>query len=447
MDRTLTNLIKALRAANVPVSIGESIDALKTTAMVGYDDRTFLKNSLATVVAKSAEEKETFDALFDVYFSRSDLRSPNGAGEGGEQGGQPGEPINADDLLSMVHAGDNVAMAMAMEQAAARAGVENIRFATQTGYLSRRMLDELGLRDLERQILALRREHTEEADARAEALSDARAQLLGQAREYVQQQFKSFGEQATERFHEEYLERARLTDLDTRDMVRMRKLVRRMAKRLVIKHKRRTKVKNRGKLDIRKTIRANTAYDNVPFETIWRKTKKDKPKIIAVCDVSGSVAQYVRFLLMLLYSLAEVIPDLKSYAFSHKLVDVSDNFDDLEIEPAIAKVLKDVGFGSTDYGKSLEDLRSEHWKNIDRRTTVIILGDGRSNYGNPRIDIMKELSSQAKRVIWLCPEIKSMWGTGDSEMLRFAPFCDVLRRCSTVKDLEAAVDEILVAYS
>ncbi len=150
---------------------------------------------------------------------------------------------------------------------------------------------------------------------------------------------------------------------------------------------------------------------------------------------------------MLIYNLNDVIPDIRSFAFSHRLVDIGDQLDESDLDDAIVKVLKEVGQGSTDYGEALRNLQTDHWDAIDRRTSVIMLGDGRSNYGNPRIGIFRELQSQAKRVIWLNPEGKTTWGTGDSEMLRYKPFCDVLMTCRTVKDLERVIDQILASYS
>lgn len=117
------------------------------------------------------------------------------------------------------------------------------------------------------------------------------------------------------------------------------------------------------------------------------------------------------------------------------------------MKEAVKQVIKEVGQGSTDYGAALGTLQTDYWDCIDRRTTVIILGDGRSNYGNPRIDVMRELQGQAKKVIWLCPEHPSMWGTGDSEIPRFKPFCTLMQQCRTVKDLERVVDMILASYT
>ena len=118
----------------------------------------------------------------------------------------------------------------------------------------------------------------------------------------------------------------------------------------------------------------------------------------------------------------------------------------LPFDEAMALILREVGGGSTDYGQALADLREHHWDCIDRRTTVLVLGDGRSNHSDPRLDLFAELADRAKRVIWLCPEPAGRWGSGDSEMLRFRPFCSHVSHCATAADLEQAIDEALSAY-
>jgi uncharacterized protein len=455
MDRTLTNFIKAMRAADVPVSIGESIDALKTVSVTGYDNRQFMKDALSCVVAKTPEEKDIFDNLFELYFSRDlaqeeALQNQYEPGEGGDpSSAQPGEGDGdaVEQLREMMEGGSPSALAQAMERAAEQVGVENIRFSTQRGIMARRMLDEMGMRELEARMIELRGTGDSADGEESEALSEIRNELIEKARNYVEQQYKIFGEAATERFMEDYIQKARLTEIGPHDMERLQTIIRKIAKRLAQKHSRRRKRRNRGQLNIRKTMRENASTEGIPFKTIWKQKKRERAKVVAICDVSGSVAAYARFLLMLLYGLNEVIPDIKSFAFSHKLVDISDQLEDNDVKEAVKEVIKEVGQGSTDYGAALGTLQTDHWDTIDRRTTVIILGDGRSNYGNPRIDVMRELQAQAKKVIWLCPEHPSMWGTGDSEIPRFRPFCTLMQQCRTVKDLERVVDMILASYT
>jgi uncharacterized protein len=486
MERTLTNYIRALRTAGAGVSTTEAIDAARALELVGYQDRGLLKMSLAAVLAKSQEEEVLHDRLFDLYFSHAETTPPRQTqsqsenqekgddasdgsdAEGNDQGGQPangqkqpgsGQGGGSDqdktgeagedaplDLLELAQSGDATRMAMAMAQAGARADVDQIRFATQVPYFVRRMLEELGAERLDKQLMDALDERTEEGTARAEALIEARSTLMRNARAYAEARFEVFGRSASEAFMNEVMMDRALGALTKSDMERMKPIIAKMAKKLAAKHARRRKVRNRGQLDLRRTLRANAGNDGVPFDVIWKTKRKDKPKIVTICDVSGSVARYVRFLLLVLYALREKVTDLETFAFSSHLVDVNHDLEALPFDAAMDKILREVGNGSTDYGRAFTDLSLHHDSTIDKRTTVLILGDGRNNNGDPAMGVFQDIAAKAKRVIWLCPEHPASWGSGDSALLQYKPFCSSLTHCSTVADLEHALDDVLLAY-
>ena len=454
MERALTNYIRALRTAGAAVSPAEAIDAARALTVVGYADRQAMKDTLSVVLAKTVEEKSLHDGLFDLYFSRGaataaddDADRASADDEGGEVDGEGegrGDPTDA--LLALADAPASDRMAMAMERAGARAGVDQIRFASQGAYFARRMLEALGVEALEKRLMERLETRTPEAQTEAQALIEARSALTRQARAFVDKRFEVFGRAATERFMNDAVTSRAIDRLGLRDMERMKGVVAKMAKRLAIKHSRRRKIRNRGHLDIRRTLRANAGYDGVPFQVVWKRKHRDRPKIVAVCDVSGSVAAYCRFLLLFLYALNEKVADLGAFAFSNELVDVGPALERLSFEQAMAHIVDTVGSGGTDYGQALVDLHENHWEQIDRHTTVLILGDGRSNHTDPRLDLFAEMADRAKRVVWLCPEPPGRWGSGDSEILRYQPFCTHLSHCATALDLEQALDEVLLAY-
>ena len=239
----------------------------------------------------------------------------------------------------------------------------------------------------------------------------------------------------------------RLANIPPRDFERVRRIVRRMAKRLASRHARRRFNRKDGRLDPRRTIRSNIAHDGVPFRLAWRYTRVERPKVVAVCDVSGSVAAAAQFLLLLLYSLREVMSDLRAFAFSSHLEDVDDLLGGRPFEEAAAGIMERIGFRPTDYGRTLRDLEDGYRDAIDRKTTLLVLGDARNNRGDPETAVLDRLFQRAKRVIWLNPEPRPFWGTGDSEMLRYLPYCHVARVCNTLRHLERAVDDLLAARS
>ncbi len=477
-ERTVTDFVRALRSADVPVSPAEAIDAVRTLKLVGYGDRQSLKDGLRPVLAKSLEDSATYDRLFDLFFAPRPAtgEAMPGETEDGEPAGEAtpdtgtkpgadaadagGEPASgpptspggageagAPDLLDLARNPDQVALQVAIERAGREVGVQDIRFSTQTGYYAQQMMKAMGVARLEARLLDRLQARTPDADAEADALMAARREMFQRARDHAEAQFDIYGAGRTERFREDVLAEKRLSDLDRTDLERMKALVAKMARRLAVKHSRRRRKRNRGVLDARRTLRANAGIGGVPFDLHWRQKRRDRPRIVVICDVSNSVARYVRFLLLLLHSLRDVVPDLEAYAFSARLHDVGPWLDTDGFEVAMQRILRDAGMGSTDYGQALSDLKTRHWHQIDRRTTVIILGDGRSNHGDPRLDIFRELTARAKRTLWLCPEPRSLWGTGDSEMLRYRPQCDLTGQVATLRDLERAVDDVLLAYA
>ncbi|MCE9649142.1 MAG: VWA domain-containing protein [Parvibaculum sp.] len=470
MTEVLGDFIRALRAADVRVSTSESIDAGNVVDLVGLDDRTRLRDGLSQVLAKSEYEKEAFRDTFDRFFAFDQFKSRSAGeaseeeqGEGdeseggnpsqGQSGGMPGpggggmegEPSgdmpSAEDLVAMLESGDQAALQMALAEAAREAQLNRIRLFTQRGMYVRRMMEIMGLNGLQDEIE--RREDSGEQGP-ADALRGLRDQLRADVRDYVEKQLEIFTANSGRQLREEVLSQVRLGNIDMRDMKIMRGLVAKMAKRLVALHSRRKKVDKRGQLDVRRTIRANVEYDGLLFHTIWKQEKIDRPKVMAICDVSGSVAQVARFLLMFLYSIQEVLPRVRSFAFSGELGEVTQAFETTrKIEDAITGALREHGGGSTDYGQAFVDFERLALDDVDHRTTVLILGDARSNYGNPRGDILKKIHARARRVIWLNPEPQSMWNSGDSEMKRLQPYCDSAKTCASLKDLERVVSELL----
>ncbi|NQV61204.1 MAG: VWA domain-containing protein [Alphaproteobacteria bacterium] len=459
MQRPLENFFRALRAADIRVSPAESIDAHRTVDLVGYQDRQLFKDALCVALAKTPDEVANFETCFEMFFTREEFSADDGEGnrqppEGAESDADFAEEIGNVPLAEMLLDGDGSEMAAAMEQSANQVGATEIQYFSQRGYFARRILDDMGLRDLEKLIAQLRRsgagggEGDEDgSNDLAQRLEQGRRYLLDESRQFVERQYELYARSNGEALREEFLMETRMSNLEQRDFVRMHKIVRRMAKRLATRYSRRRKHTRRGQLDVRRTLRRSMPHDGIPFEVFWKHIKIERPKIVVICDVSRSVAAAARFLLLFLYSLNEVIAQLEAYAFSDRLVSVGDILEGHEVEIAIPEIMAKIGFRSTDYGQALDDYEENFMEDLDRHTTVIILGDGRSNFTDPRIDIMRRLHDRSRAVIWLNPEPETFWGTGDSEMLRYRQFCHVAKTCSTVMHLERVIDDILKSYA
>lgn len=440
MERTFTNFLQALRGAEVRVSVAETLDAMETAELMGWSDRAALKDALSMALAKTPGEKEIFDQTFDQFFRFESFRGREGERPEGEAPEQP--EGQAGDLLDMVQRQDETALALAMQDAAREINVENIRFFTQRGLYTQRILGAMGIEAIDAAISAAVRSG-EGGMGQAAQLREARSYLFEQVRDFVEQQLSLQGAGASAELREDRLRRSRLGNLDRRDQEQMKVIVEKIARRLVALHSRRKKLKNRGVIDIRKTMRRNYGSGGILFDLEWKQRKVDKPRVIAICDVSGSVAAVARFLLQFLYELHELLHDIRSFAFSGKLIETSSFFKDKQADDAVAAIMDRVGFMPTDYGESLANFREKFLNDIDKKTAVIILGDGRSNFTDPRTDILKEIHDRSKRLIWLNPEPPPLWGTGDSEMRRYAPYCDLLRECNTLNHLERVVGDLL----
>ncbi len=408
MDSAITGFVRALRAAGAVVSTVETLDAARTVALLGWSDRAALRNAFGLVLAKSEDDKALHDRVFDTYFA---LPAPTPPDEHAEQPAPGTEPA------STAADSNDLAEQFELERAAQAAGVDGIRWSTQVAYYTGQMMKAMG------------RERDPEWQRKARAV--------------VRRRFELYGAPATEAFMTEVVVRRPVGRLAPSDYERLKVAIARMARRLAQRHARRRRIRQAGRLDLRATLRANAGHDHLPFQLRWRQRRRNKPRIVAVCDVSGSVAAQVRFLLLFLYALHGTVLDLRSFAFSHRLVDVSEPMEALPFDDAMKQILREVGGGSTDYGQAWEDLHHEHLSSIDRRTTLLVLGDGRSNYGNPRLDLFADLAERAARVIWLCPERPASWGSGDSCMLKYRPWCTAALHCTSVADFERVIDDVL----
>ena len=484
MDRTLTSFIAALRNAEVRVSPAETLAAMSAVEICGYRDREFLKNTLALVLPKTPDEKETFNATFEQFFkfedvsgetalaeSETDSEGGDGDGSGDGQGDGtgtgssgkgkrknkfsaveeieeeedlgPGETSLPQSRLGQLLMQDSrVELTVEMAEAAKEVDLEDIQVFTQKGLYTRKIMEAMGLADLQREITDAKESREIPRRRLGQELKKRRDWLREQVRDYVEKQFLH-ADATGKRLREELLRKVRLSNIEHRNFRLVQEVVFRMAKKLVALHSRRKKIFKRGQLNIARTLRRNMSYDGHIFDLYWKSVKVDRPKVFAICDVSGSVANYSRFMLMFLYSLEEVMPKVRSFAFSSDLAEVTDLFERNKLEDAISKTLRDYSGGSTDYGQAFIDFKKKCMDDVDNRTTIIILGDARNNYGDPRTDILKEMYDKSKRVLWLNPETRNTWNVGDAEMRKYTAYVHQAEECNSLTHLERIVGNLL----
>jgi uncharacterized protein with von Willebrand factor type A (vWA) domain len=436
MKAPLLGFLRVARNAGISVSVSESIDAFEVADLVGYEDRQVFKDSLQLVLAKDDEERERFEQCFERYFGLANLELPQADGL------LPVAEVDSE-LARILLDDDSAALVRALFAAAAEADVAGIRLFTQTSRYARRILELMGVAELETTIARLRGSGSAEDARIAEFLDERRRAVAELARDVVERRLAPTAGGAPESVRDEFLRDARLINVDRRDVERMRSIVRAMARRLASRYGRTHRRARRGKLDVRKTMRRNISSDGVPFRTAWKRRRIEKPRIVLLCDVSGSVAALAHFLLLFVYALTEEVADVRSFAFANTLFETSEIFETKTFDAAIAEIMDALGYRSSDYGRSFAEFSSKFMSAIDRRTTVVILGDARSNYGEPRIDVLREVYERAKRVVWLNPEPRVSWGLDDSLMLRYQHYCHVATVCNRLRHLEDAVENLL----
>ena len=440
MERVLTDFVKALRNANVRVSPAETLDAMSVINTIGYDNKDLLKTTLSIVLPKTPDEKVKFYECFDNFFT-DEIKATEQV------------PLSTDsnktedsssDLGNTLLEGSQAEIMLAIADAAEASEIREIKYFTQRSVFTRRILEQMGVGKLEDEIIQMGSQN--DGDPPSEVEQNLRIQLASlreKVSDYVQQQFLLHGDVSGEQLREQVFKSINMSQIDRSYLHEVHSLVRRMAKKLANLHSRRKKNYRRGKLDIRKTLRDNWKNQGILFNLSWSYKKVDRPKILVICDVSGSVGAYSRFMLMFLFSLTEVVSKLRAFVFSSNLGEVTEDFKDTNLEPAIEKALQKHGGGSTDYGQALSDFVSLCLDDIDKKTTVVILGDARNNFGQDKTNLMKLIHERAKQVYWLNPEGKYRWDTGDSVMKSYSAYCTKVFQCGSINQLERVISALL----
>lgn len=472
MEAKIVEFTNLLRKSGVRVSVSEAIDAFTAVDELSFADRDLFKIALRASMIKRGDEIPTYDELFDLFWSGfyDNLREAFGdmAGEMGEGGvdleelmrqlaemlGQMDGDMDLSDLAKALLTQDLAQLENLIRQAAEQAGTERIENMLQVGFFSRRTMEGLGAEGAGEELedLAQQLEAAGFSPEQIEQLRD----LIGKLMETLRKVVRNFTERELQTQNHDYMEKFRremLTEksfyhLTEEEIARMREVVTRLAQRIKNVLSIRRKRLKRGKLDLHQTLRRNMARGGIPFEVIFKQRRKDRPKLVILCDVSSSVANVSRFMLQFMYSLQEAFTKMQSYVFVSELGDVTPVFKDKDVNTAIENAL-DGGdvinvYTRSNFGFAFHEFWKNHLSAVDNRTTVLILGDARNNYNDPKAWCLRDIHNKAKNVVWLNPESPSAWGFGDSVMDRYLPYCDVVEECRNLRQLAKIVDQIVL---
>lgn len=458
MDDRVIQFVRGLRAAGLRVSVSESIDALHAIDTLGIENKQTFRESLRTTLVKDVDHMPIFEELFPLYFGSGGPAMQNALEElsAGEQD-MVKEALEAlsgrmKDLMDWLTSGEGPTKEE-LEELANQAGIQWANNPQEGRWVTRRMLQKMGFQHLEEQIQQL-------VEAlREKGMSDESIQkLLGIVeanREALQEQV---AQQVGQRIAEDRANRPK--DVHGSDLmhkpfyslseeeanilrVEVQRLVTQLRSRAALRRKR----GKEGRFDSKGTIRANQRYGGVPIELKFKK-KKLKPSLVLICDMSRSMLSVAEFMLRLTYELQDQVARTRSFGFYSDMEEISIVLVGNRPKEAVDAVLDNFynrapRHYATDFGESLNTFFKNWLDSIDGRTTVVILGDGRNNYNPPRFDLLKDLQRRSRRLIWFNPEHPRQWGTGDSDMLEYAPLCDNVYVVRNLAQLASAVDKLI----
>jgi uncharacterized protein with von Willebrand factor type A (vWA) domain len=457
MEGRILKLIAALRASGVRVSLAESADAFSAIDQLGVQDRDTFRLSLRATLIKDARDLAVFDKLFPLFFGQgeppmsnlsSDL-TPEEAQQIADALRQMSQRLRA--RFERLLQGRSLTREE-LEQLAQMVGLNNVDDLRYQNWMAQRMQRALGFPEV--------REALEELmQTLSEMGMDSRR--LEQIRDLIRQNLQSIGQQVAQFAGERIVENLSakpptegLDDLLNRPFGslsdREKKLIQREVQRLAAALRTRIALRQKraktGQLDAKATLRANLKHQGVPIE-IRHRDRTRKPRIVAICDVSTSMRFFSELMLGFLYALQGQVRKMHAFAFIDHLEYISNDFSDGETSEAVSRVLTRMpsGYYNTDLGHSLQNFAHDHLDTLNGRTTLIVVGDGRNNFNDPRLDLFSKMARRSARTIWLNPEPPDKWGSGDSDMHQYAPLCDSVLLVRNLAELTAAVDSLLAA--
>ncbi len=473
MQRKILEFTNLLRKSGIRVSTAETIDAFVALDELSIDDREIFKDALRTTMVKRGEEVPTFDQLFDLFWSGfyDSLRDAFGEAAAGldasgmdldelmkrmaeAMGNMEGDFEGLSELARALLTADLDQLEQLIREAAEQAGTQRIENFLQVGFFSRRTVDQMNLegageelRDLASQLQQAGLSPEEAAALRGliERLMEAARRSV---RSYTERELQTQNHDYMEKFRRETLLEKSFYHLSEDEIKRMREVVERLAQKIKNILSIRRRREKRGKLDLHQTLRRNMSHGGIPFELIFKQRRKDRPKLVILCDVSSSVANVSRFMLQFVYSLQEAFTKIRSFVFVAELGEVTQLFQDDDINQAIEKAL-DGGdvinvYTRSNFGFAFHEFWKNHLAAIDKKTTVLVLGDARNNYNDPRAWCLRDIHQKAKNVLWLNPESPSAWGFGDSVMDKYLPYTDVAEECRNLRQLTAMIDRMVL---
>ncbi|OBB13409.1 hypothetical protein A5761_19510 [Mycolicibacterium setense] len=462
----LVEFVEALRAQGISVGPSETVDAGRVITVLGLGDRETLREGIACAVLRRPDHRETYDAMFDLFFPAAlgarTVLEEDGADDsaGGDQPQLPPEDIEAmrDALVQML--ADNEDLANLDDRMAAMIAriVEAYgRYNSSRGpsYSSYQALKAMSLDDLEGRLLAgLLAPYGDEPTPTQEEIAKAlAAQRITQLRKMVESETKRRTAEQLGRDHvqmygvPQLAENVEFLRASGEQLRQMRKTVQPLARTLATRLAARRRRSRSGEIDLRKTLRKSMSTGGVPIDVVLKKPHPARPELVVLCDVSGSVAGFSHFTLMLVSALRQQFSRVRVFAFIDTTDEVTDMFGpEADLAVAVQRITREAGVytrdGHSDYGHAFVSFLDKYPNVLSPRSSLLVLGDGRNNYRNPETALLAHMVSASRHAHWLNPEPKHLWGSGDSAVPRYLETIP-MHECRSAKQLAAVIDGLL----
>ena len=465
MLAALEGMIAELRQIGVPISLSEKIDAVRSLQHLPLAERDGVKSALRAVLVKSHDHELAFDALFDLYFSL-----PAGQREGSEPAGWPaavngrsgagaGSLGSIDDagltelLLAALRDGnDAMIRTVAGIFVDRHAAVEPGRPVAGTYYVFR-TLRAIDPDKLMARLVAADPDPHEESALLRRLQVDAHEAQMQRLRQAVEAEVRrrlvaDRGAAAVARTLRHPLpEDVDFLTSSREQIVAMRSVVDPLTRRLAGRLAQKRRHRRRGPLDFRRTIRESLGTGGVPVDPVYRKPRPSKPELFVLADISGSVSTFAAFTLQLMFALRSQFSRVRSFVFVDGIDEVTEV---LQQAPDVIDATRHINAmgsgvwldGRSDYGHALESFWERWGEQVRRRTTVLVLGDARTNYHDPAEGVLKAVRQRAAHLFWLNPEPRAAWNSGDSVIASYKPFCDAVHECRNLRQLKHFVEEL-----
>ncbi|PID77966.1 MAG: hypothetical protein CSB21_02415 [Deltaproteobacteria bacterium] len=449
------------RTANFYISTAQTIDCCEQLKLINPVEEHVFKTVLRTNFVKARRDNPKFEALYNLFFhemgqalnkeeSENKNLKENVLNSLMEITSQSEDPLlnilmdflsgNPKDYLGEI---TDIHSTIEKHQAALKSNM---------GQLAMRLDVMLKINKLRSRVLELVENHGKnEPPQSREAVEQHFAKLLDKAYEILTKEprpdnaglkevknndtkYKNIGEKP-------------FSNLSPDEVSMTREVIEQLVRKLKDMASRRFISKNKGLIDIKKTLKDANKFQGIPVKIHYKNKPLRKGKIVTLCDISGSVWSAARFMLNILYSLQDCFSRVKSFVFVSDVCDVTSIFEHNEINDAIDKIMTEADIEydvPTDYGETFIRFRENHISELNSKTTLIIIGDARSNYMNPHSEILEEMRSKCRRIIWLNPEPLASWDSGDSEMFTYKAHCNEVRPCQNLNQLLSFIEDLVL---